>query len=181
MTFKKIILFVASCLIILIFFHTEFYGNWFETKIYRAWDSEIERETFDYQRTHLNPEQRKIDKLQETYTFSEQVAAYLKQMKAKNPLVLLPPQEYINEKGGNMIIPEPIVFYYHCGVKGAWYTSANVNQTNWAIIVQPPNGITPQQLAIIPIQNQPERDAIIAVYKHAVDSVKARQQANSPK
>lgn len=175
MTFKKIILFVASCLIILIFFHTEFYGNWFETKIYRAWESEAELETFDYQRTHMDPEQRKIDKLSSTYTFSKQVAEYLKKNNAKNPLVLLPPQEYMKERQINMLIPEPIVFYYHCGVKGAWYTSANVNQANWAIIAKAGD------LSIIPVTNQRERDAIIASYKHAVDAAQAQQQANSPK
>lgn len=173
MNFKKIILFVAACLILLIFFNTTFYGNWFQTKIYRAWESEAEQETFDYQWDHMDTTQRKIDKLSSTYTFSQQVAEFLKKKGAKNPLVLLPPQEYMKERQIDMLIPEPIVFYYHCGVKGAWYTSANVNQADWAIIGK--NG----ELTIIPIQNQPERDAIIASYKSAVD--KAKQAAGSPK
>lgn len=170
MNFKKIILFVAASLIVLIFFHTEFYGNWFQNKIYRAWESEAEVETFDYQWDHMDPEQRKIDKLASTYTFSQQVAAYLAKMGAKNPLVLLPPQEYLKERHIDLLIPEPIVFYYHCGIKGAWYTSANVNKADWAIIAR--NG----ELNIIPIKNQPERDTIIASYKKSVDN--AQQQAN---
>jgi hypothetical protein len=158
MSFKKILLLTASILFIVLFFSTDFYSDWLESKVLNAFGfspTATDWDQFEFQVRHLGIEERRSARLGSTYSFCQDLKEYLKGKGDTNALVLLPPNEFTKAEKVDAIMPEPIVFYYECGIKGAWTTSANVNKCTWAVI--------PYNREVIPVKitSQEQLDTII--------------------
>lgn len=171
MNYKKILLLVASLLIILIFFYPTgkdsqdqrfTYDNWLESKILNSFgfaDNQNEWDQFSFQVEHLDIEKRRSARLGGTYSFCQNLKRFFEEQKVKDPLVLLPPQEFIKANNIDLLIPEPIVFYYECGLKGAQVTSANVSKSNWSIVPDGRGGLTP-----VEITTKAQLDTLISAF-----------------
>lgn len=169
MNYKKTLLLVASFLIILIFFYPSgedpeqfSYDNWLNSKILNSFGFSDQSNNWDllsFQMDHLGIEERRVARLGGTYSFCQNLKNYFDQQKVKDPLVLLPSQEFIKANHVELLIPEPIVFYYECGLKAAWVTSANVRQANWAVVPDGKGGLVPVQ-----IKSKEQLDLIITEF-----------------
>jgi hypothetical protein len=143
MNYKKILLFAASIFIIIIFFSSEIFPNnsaWLDNKVLSCFGlsetSDSQWDLLDFQFKHLDIEERRRARLGNTYIFCRQMADYFKKEGVKDPLVLLPSQDYVKYMHCDFLMPEPIVFYLESGYKGAWVTSKNVDSTNYAVIIE---------------------------------------------
>ena len=155
MFLKKLLLTALSLVLVLIYFKSDFYGEWYESHIYVA------REQLDIQLAHMSLEDRKIMRYGNSYVICRQVEAYLQQQHAVNPLILMPPNDYIKHLGKiDFYVAEPVVFYYHTGLRSAWLTSKNVNEADWALYVGDDG-----QPRMVPLDDSTVRRQIMDTYK----------------
>jgi hypothetical protein len=151
---KKIILTAASCFLLLLFLKSEMYGNWFDQKVW------IPKEAIDEQMEHLAMKDRLEMRIGKQYYMMEQIMAVLDKAHEKNPVILLPPNEYLRKQNiTDLIIPEPSQFYYYTGLHAVWTSSPDVRKANWALIIQ--NG----NMRFEKIENQQMLDQLLNSYK----------------
>lgn len=151
----KINLTLIAVLIIVLFFNIPFYNNWLNTNILNpALSIPSLSKTMD-------TEQRRISRFGYSYMIFKEVSDVIKKSPLKDPLLLLPPDQYLKDnKVTNISIIEPAIFYYFTGTKAVWYNSPNVAKANCALI---PDGNG--KVILSTINNQEELDALIAKYK----------------
>lgn len=148
MTYKKIILLAIAVFGLLIFFKAEPYQNWIDRFILNP--NTVLSEQF----TKKTYEERKEYRFGNLYMLVDYIKKNLDttSFKTKEPLILLPPNDYLKSVGVDAFsLPEPSIFYYHSGVKAVWTTSPNVEQANWVIIPAGANNV-----AFIPIRSKEE-------------------------
>jgi hypothetical protein len=83
--------------------------------------------------------------------------------KEKDVTVLLEPNNYYRQNGIDMIVPEPIVFYYYTSgrLKAVWTSSKDLYKAKYLV------RITPQlELAIVPLNSKADIDKVVAEYKN---------------
>jgi len=149
MLIKRIVLAVAASLLILFFFKTEFYGNWYDQRITES------RERYESEAENTDVEYRKQYRYANQYAVAKEIERQVREAKDTAAVVLLPPNAYVEQNSPQVIqymrMPEPVVFYYYTGLKAVWTNSPEVNKANWALIIQNNNvqiaRITPEQRA----------------------------------
>ncbi|MBS1590210.1 MAG: hypothetical protein JST52_11410 [Bacteroidetes bacterium] len=147
MLIKRIVLAAAACLLILMFFRTDFYAAWYQQKITES------RDRYDDEAEHTDVEYRRQYRYANQYAVAKEIVKKVKEAHDTNAIVLLPPNSYVQENSPQVIqymrMPEPVVFYYYTGLKAVWTNSPEVNKANWALIINNNNvqivQITPQQ------------------------------------
>ncbi len=158
MFYKKIILFIIAVFGLLLFFKTDYYANWIDRFILNP------NTTVEEQMSKTSVEERKEYRFGNLYTLCQYMKKTLDTTSFKNgePIVLLPPNDYLKAKGVETFhMAEPAEFYYHIGVKTVWTTHPDAQKANWAIIVTGKNNI-----AFIPIRTTAERQQLLDMYKN---------------
>lgn len=149
----KINLTLIAVLVIVLFFNIPFYNNWLNTNILNpsiSMFAGLDTET----------EARKTSRYGYSYLIYKELAEVVKKVVTDSPVVLLPPEQFIKERGiTNTVIPEPAVFYYFTSQKAVWYNSPGVNKANCALV--PDNG----RLILRKIETPADLENLISSYK----------------
>jgi hypothetical protein len=125
---RNIMLTALSIALLAAFFLLPQNRNWMAGRVLRYWKD------FTVQKDHLDPEHRKIERYQFSYTYSKRIADYFVYRKMKDQvLVLLPPASYFAAHGIKYPVPEPAVFYYFTGLRTVWATSPEAINANWYV------------------------------------------------
>ncbi|HRO42571.1 MAG TPA: hypothetical protein PL009_07035 [Flavipsychrobacter sp.] len=128
---RPLLLAVLSLVIILMFFRVELYKTWFRDRVFGP------IENISEQLTYMDPHERRMARLQNSYFISYNVAEYLRtNKKDSNALILLPPTDYMKESGVDFMVPEPAVFYLYTGMKSVAANNKGADKTNFAIVPQ---------------------------------------------
>jgi hypothetical protein len=152
---KKIILTLASVVIILVFFSIPLNNTWFNEKIFN--------DNFSVQDQMQNTDvQYRME-----YRFGSSYAGYMsvKRMldanKATDVLLLMPPVPYIHQEKveGGFESAEPAVFYYFTGIKSVCAISPNVHSANWVFVVEN------HKMWLRKVTNQQYLDNLVQLYK----------------
>ena len=156
MTFKKISLFLAAVLSIVLVFSIPFYNNWAKTKF----DDEINRVI--EQTGHMTVEERMQTRFGSTYALQIAIKKMLNGVNGQNAVVLLPPRGFlkmmkVDDPG--VIIPEPAVFYYFTGYKAVTINSREVNRADWVLLVEN------RKMAMRHFNDAQTRDSMITLFK----------------
>lgn len=158
MSYKKFILLVVSVAWLIIFFNTKYYSAWIDKYILNPGT------LLSDQMDRTSVEERKEYRFGNLYKLCQYMQKTLDTTTFKNgePIVLLPPNEYLAAKGIDAFrMPEPAEFYYHIGVKTVWTTSPDVQKANWAIVAS-----SKESLAFVPIRTAEQRRQLLDLYKN---------------
>lgn len=126
---RKLLLTIASVLIIFLFFSPEVYEQFIKTRIFKP-VSDISK-----QLVYMERRERMSIRHGSCYIISDNIAKVIrKKREEKTAIVLLPPRGYIQELDINYPVPEPVVFYYFTGLQARWVTSTDVQECNYAVV-----------------------------------------------
>ena len=97
-----------------------------------------------------------------TYLVCDYMKKTLDTTHVKNgePLILLPPNDYLRKIGNSFTLAEPAEIYYHCGLKTVWTNNPNVDKVNWAFVVDGKD-----KVAFVPITSKEQLQQILNLYK----------------
>jgi len=131
MLYNKLNLFLAAILVIVFILYIPVYNNWLNSKIINGAD-------YNFQMSHLAPEERMINRFGTNYNVYHAIANSLKQQNAVDPVVLLPPKKYLKamKLEGDFDVVEPEVFYYFTGYKSTSFNSPMSDRAGWALVVE---------------------------------------------
>jgi len=111
------------------FFSVDLYKKWFRERVYGP------IENISEQLTYMDPQERRVARLQNSYFISYNIAEYLRtNKKDSNALILLPPVEYMQENNVQYMVPEPAVFYLYTGLKSVTANNKGAEKANFAIV-----------------------------------------------
>lgn len=151
----RINLTLIAVLIIVLYFNIPFYNNWLNTNLLNPGYN-----VFALSK-QMEPEQRKLNRFGYTYMVCKEVGEVMRKSNVKDPLVLLPPDEYLKANGVRDVNGcEPAIFYYFTGMHSAWYTSPNVDKANCVLVPDGSGRVMMRQ-----IQNKPELDSILKEFR----------------
>jgi hypothetical protein len=155
---RPLVLAILSLVIIVLFFSVDLYKSWFKDRVYSP------LETISEQLTYMEPHERMMARLHNSYFISYNIADYLrKNKKDSGALILLPPNDYIKENKVDFPVPEPAVFYLYTGLKSVTANNKGVEKANFALIVQPGANLNIIELND---QNRPQVLALFRKYKN---------------
>ncbi|HKR03711.1 MAG TPA: hypothetical protein VJY62_03675 [Bacteroidia bacterium] len=151
---KTLLLTILSTILIILLYSIPVYKNWLTGNI------NVDKKIIQ-QVKYMNEEDRKKIRFGMPYIISKQILDYFNENKIdiNKALVLLPPNEFVKEKGINFSVPEPVVFYYYTGIKAKWANSMNAENANFILTVKNDN------LRIEPLNNKMEIDSILSVFR----------------
>lgn len=151
---KQIAISFITVLFIVLFFRMPPYNKWVNDKvlslngrIYEELDS-------------LSLEDRKAIRWEGAYTSTKALGEYIDSMHFKQPLLLIPPQKYFDDNHIPIIMPEPIVFYYFCGLKTVLPTSKYLYKANFGVFVDKDRTMTLHE-----IKRKENIDTLLLSYK----------------
>ncbi|GAA4469768.1 hypothetical protein GCM10023093_29780 [Nemorincola caseinilytica] len=151
----KINLTLIAVLAIVLFFNIPFYKNWLDTNIFNQSIS------YFTVKDQLSVEQRKAARYGSSYVIYNEFVSMYPKLKLDSPLLLLPPEKFLKERGVNGLnVVEPTVYYYLTGKKAVWYDSPDVEKANCALL--PDNN---GKVMIQRIPNQEELHKLLDIYK----------------
>jgi hypothetical protein len=125
--YRKLLLAIGAILIVIIFFETELYSNWYNTRL-----SDI-TEKFSEQYENLDYEARREYRWQGPYDLAKFIRKTIGT--DTNEWVIIPPPAYMKIADPKLFMPEPITLYYYTGVKAAYPESAKADSAKFAVIV----------------------------------------------
>jgi hypothetical protein len=127
---KQITLLAVSVIILSAFFILPVNRDWMANRILPYWKD------FNYQKSRLNVEERKINRYKSSYIYSKQIADFFHSRNKDSVLVLIPSTSYFNLHGIHYHVPEPVVFYYYTGLKTVWSTNSDAYKAKWFVCVE---------------------------------------------
>ena len=84
---------------------------------------------------YLDLEFRKEYRYDHTYKVCRNIAAILDGQRAVDPLVLVPPTNFLQTKGvKDFEVVEPAIFYYYVGVRTVNVNSPGFEKANWVMV-----------------------------------------------
>jgi hypothetical protein len=129
-SFKGIILFFISILMVFIFFGFERNKEMLTGRIVPYW------EDYQEQKDKTEVEERKVNRYGYDYLFPKTVANFFEKKGIANKVLLLvPTSDYFKEHGVDIHVVEPSVFYYFTGLKTVWAHSPKAVNANWVLTV----------------------------------------------
>jgi len=129
-SFKGVILFFISIIVVFIFFGFERNKSMLTDRIVPYWDD------FQEQQDKTELEERKVNRYGYDYMFPKTVANFFeKKGIAGKVLLLVPTTDYFKEHGVDIHVVEPSVFYYFTGLKTVWAHSPKAVNANWILTV----------------------------------------------
>lgn len=155
---RPLILAVLSIVIIILFFSVDIYKLWFKDRVYGP------VETIGEQLAYMDPHERMLARLTNSYFISYNIAEYLrKEKKDSNALILLPPVDYMRENKVDYPVPEPAVFYLYTGLKSVTANNKGAEKTNYAVVFQQGANL---QIIELNDQNRPQVLELFRKYKN---------------
>ena len=116
--------------------------------------------SYSEQFNHLDPEYRRQFRYGNSYDFYKKVQQAFEQGGVKGPVILLPPQKYLDEMGVvNVSMSEPSAFYYYTGLRAVWANSPDAEQGRWTFEPKPP------VVTLKKIENKEDLDRLLKRYR----------------
>ena len=151
MNYRSINYFLVSILVIVLYFTIPFYNNWLYLKVLNN--------SFLEEAGDLDEGNRNMKRFGYSYSVFSDVQKLLNN--DKSVLMLLPPNDYVKEKKvGDLVIPEPAVFYYFTGLKSVTANSQEAKRANWALLAIGPSNVIVKQMEYVT-----SPDSLIKAYK----------------
>lgn len=146
---------MLSILVIIAFFCIPFYHNWLT-------DNLLSRQLSIFrQARHLDNEGRREWKYGHSYVVYKRIVDSFSTYKISNPVLLLPPEEYLNKEHiYDLTIIEPCIFYYYTGHKAVWYDSPGVEKANCVLVPGPDHKVMLRKIV-----DKNDLDQLLAVYR----------------
>ena len=154
MIYRKVVILVLSLISILLFFATPYYNNWLFLRVLNPHLSIF------FQSQHLDTAMRKELRYGPLYNNCLSIVSIVNHAKIKDPLILLPPKNYMLSMHIGDFDLDPPEFYYFTGLRSVTANSADVNLSN--LYISPNNE---HKLVIKRIHSRQERDTLVALYK----------------
>ncbi len=150
---KQFILIIASVIILCLMLQIPIYKNWYRSKIHNYY-----RE-FHVQKNDLSIDARYRYRFGKNYDSNQNLKNYFLENRIENPVILLPPKEYLKKSTNSYDWGETLSFYYFTGVKPVDLKSDDINLATHAVTAKA-NG-----MQIIPIGSDEMLQRIIDEYK----------------
>ena len=151
MNYRKINFMLFSILTIILFFSIPYYNHWLYEKIFNQY--------FLDDLTGLDEGDRNMKRFGYSYSVFSDIKKVLAHQ--KNVVMLLPPNDLVLEKNvGDLLIPEPAVFYYFTGFKSIPPNSPEAPRANWVLIPRGPGDVIVKKM-----ENISKPDSLIAKYR----------------
>lgn len=128
MNTRKLILFIASILAILIFFSLNSNKYWLNERILVFNDELYEH------LEHMKIEERRLIRWGNPYSACSSINDYMKKQKIKSALILLPPPSYAEKFSQNVVMPEPVVSYLFAGLRTTTVDAKDVYNANYCVV-----------------------------------------------
>lgn len=112
MYYKQLLLSVAAIFCVTVFFNTALYSEWYNGRI-----SNFRDDIYD-EMSNLDYGYRKSRRWGAVYELTEFTKKVLG--KDSNVMLVLPHAEYVKKVQPLFVMPEPITFYYHTGIKATF-------------------------------------------------------------
>ena len=102
-----------------------------------------------------------ISRFGTTYNAFKAMQKMLESTKSKDPVVLMPPDNYIRamKVDGDVAMPEPAVFYYFTGIRSVFANSPQRELADWVLVAEN------HRLWIRKIQSKKQRDSLVLQFK----------------
>lgn len=152
-TVRRVLLLFASILFIYLFFNTEATHIWLEDRILPF------RRHVKEDLHHMSLKDRKEIRWGGSYIGAQGLANYFKREHIKDPLVLIPPQDYFTRNGINIMMPEPIVFYYYSGLRTTLPNSPYLYKAQYALAID-----SAMNTDILHLTSKEDIDRIVKAY-----------------
>jgi hypothetical protein len=117
--------------------------------------------SYAWQLSHQGADERRAFRYGNSYTYFMRCEGVLEQAHIEDPVILLPPQPYLDSMGvAGVHMPEPAEFYYYTGHKAVRATSPAAQQARWTF--------TPNKTEVIlkPINSQQELNELLQRYRN---------------
>jgi hypothetical protein len=151
---KKGILLVVAIIILAFVYRVPLYNFWFKNNI-------LNYKVILEQSKYMGLEERKNIRFGNSYIMYRQMAEILKKQGGPDPIILLPPDDYIQQYGiKDFHIVEPLEFYYFTGLRAVTIESKDVERATWTL-----SPAKDQPLVLTRIPSAEELGKLIAVYK----------------
>ncbi len=128
MKYRKLVLFFASIVLLVLFFLLPANKYWLNKRIF-GYSKE-----FLSQKDHLSLEYRKAKRFGNHYIYSKQIADSIKEKHRE--FILIPPTSYFEKNGIKYNPPEPSVFYYFTGLRTVTIKSPYVMKATRLVVVR---------------------------------------------
>jgi hypothetical protein len=151
--FKQAALFIAACSVLLVYFNIDVYNRLYNAKLATF------KEECTTEAANMSLQDRMYKRFGEAYRFSQYVKYYVSSPQVDNPLILLPPPEYLKAFHFPETFPEPVVYYYFTGCRCVTPESENVYDANYAIFLK--NNIP----YITRLKSKQDITEVLALYK----------------
>lgn len=151
MIYRKINLFLVSVLAIVLFYNIPVYNTWLNDKILADNVNVFE------QIKHLNLDDRNAARFGNYYTYK---AIKGKFGVLKNPIIFLPPANYLKALQVSFTPPEPAVFYYFTGLHSVCLGSANIADAQWAFSFKEKD-----RMGVVKIRDKNDLDSLVRLYQ----------------
>lgn len=152
---RQLLLLLLSLFSVLIFFNMPGNNKWLNERVLNFTDK------IHDEMDMMSLEERRVYRLGAPYNASVAVQKMIKSWNMKEePIVLLPPRDYIKRFGIDVTFPEPIVFYYYTGLKSVQPTSKDVMKANLALVFDSRGGLN-----IAKMKNQDGLKEVLQMYK----------------
>ncbi len=153
--FRQALLLLAACVVMFSYFSVSINNRLYNNKL------RYFGRTVAMQWPHMSLQDRYRARFgDDAYLFTQYIKFYVDSPKVNNPLILLPPPEYLKMYNFTaMVVPEPIVYYYFTGHQCVTTQSQNVYDANYAVY------LNKGHLAIGRVKNKQEVAEVLELYK----------------
>lgn len=152
MDHRQLSLLAAALLIITFYFGIPLNKQWFKDHILNFTDDIYEEINY------MDPEVRKEYRWAASYVMTKSIKETIEKHKIDSPLILTPPDKYYKKYNAELIIPEPVVFYYYSGLRTTMIGAKDVYKANFGIIYE---GNT---MKLVPLNNREQIQHVIDIY-----------------
>ncbi len=125
---RRLLLLLLSLMLLVGVYCIPTYRIWFKETVIAYWGN------FNYQKSKLDIEQRKINRFDSYYVITKLIAASVPEH-SKEKLLLVPASGYFKEKGLEYDVPEPVVFYYFTSIRTVWAKSDEAFKATGVVLV----------------------------------------------
>lgn len=128
--YKKAGLLLISIVSIVLYFLIPLYTDWLKVRIFNPGAS------FLWQVQHLDVEGRRINRYGDSYVNFKRVEKIIRDAAIPNPVILLPPNQFLKDNHSLLTSVEPAEFYYFTGIRAVIASSPDLREANLSLTLR---------------------------------------------
>ncbi|UYQ91067.1 hypothetical protein MKQ68_13290 [Chitinophaga horti] len=155
-TARQWILLIPAMVLALLVYNMPLVKQWFQDRpvnYYKEFKSTLEADVTEDQMREI--------RYGKQYVLANMLLQTL--AKEKDVTVLLEPNSYYRENGIDIIVPEPVVFYYYTNgkMKAVWTNSKDIYKAKFFVRIS-----KTMDLSVVPLNSKADIDKVLADYKN---------------